>query len=715
MKAINKFTALFLLVFAASIFAQVPAPENLTAEFRTHGPTPMHTYGFVELNWTMPSSPTPTMYFFKIFRKDPNATNFRLIMDGWRGTKFFDYNVAPEKAYEYYVKAFNSTGISPESNHATVTTPPIPDLVKFVGEPPRTGSVGVQYVYDVNAVSNNPTAVITYSLELSPDGMTINASTGLILWTPTTSGDFHVQVKAVSYKGGIAFHGFKILVYGPSGFITGTVTDDSTGNPISGVAVYFINLNAHRHDLTYTNNFGNFNKALPIGLYKIKYFKNGYIPEFYNNKTDFRSADSILLGDFAPVTASAGLSKVLPPVFYNVRGWVKNASGEPVRSAVTISIARNSPSPSMVPPHHTVVTDSLGNYNFRVIGGLEYVVFAKPFNHTYYPEFWDNKRTFLEADKILVNENKTDINFTMDLKPVYANGVSGQVKHFTSGDGVPAHVNVYRLLNTGFRPFKSTRSDSLGNYLIENLEPGKYIIHAIPRFPFFPGYYKLGGVAKTWRQADTVVVADAGIQSSLDINLLSRTDTGFAVIAGKVRTTQGDNLAGGIVLAIDVNGEIAGSAETDVNGSYTIEDIPAGSYTLSVDAVGYLQGTTPSHTVDYANNSSEGADLIVSPTFTTSVVDKPVGTIPTGYELMQNYPNPFNPSTLIKFGIPEKSNVNIAVYNLIGEKVVDLVSEEMNAGYHEIQFNANQLSSGVYLYRIEAGRFISVKKMLLLK
>ncbi|MBM4175491.1 MAG: T9SS type A sorting domain-containing protein [Ignavibacteria bacterium] len=717
MKTINKYTAFFLLLFAASIFAQIPAPENLTAEFRTHGPTPTNAYGFVELNWTMPSSPTPTMYHFKIFRKDPNSTEFRMIMDGWRGTKFFDYNVTPEKTFEYYVKAFNSSGISPESNHATVTTPPIPDFVKFVSEPPRTGSVGVQFVYDANAVSNNPTAVITYSLELSPDGMTIDASTGLILWTPTMSGDFHVQVKATSSKGGVAFHGFKIFVYGPLGFITGTVTDDSTGSPISGVAVYFINLGANRHDLTYTDNSGNFNKALPIGWYKIKYLKASYIPEFYNDKSDFRTADSILLGDFAPFNASAGLSKVPPPVFYNISGWVKNASGEPVRSAMTVFLIRNTPNPnpSIVPLHHTIVTDSLGNYNFRVIGGMEYVVFAKPFNHTYYPEYWNNKRSFLEADKILVNENKTDINFTMDLKPVYANGVSGQVKHFTSSEGVPAHITLYRLLNIGFRPFKSTRSDSLGNYLIENLEPGKYIIQAIPRFPFFPGYYKQSGVAKTWRQADTVTVTETGVLLALDINLLARTDTGFAVIAGKVRTTQGDNLVGGIVLAVDVEGNIAGSAETDADGKYSIEDLPAGNYTLAVDAVGYLQGTTPSLTVDYANNSSKDADLLVSPTSTTSVGDKTNGTIPNGYKLMQNYPNPFNPNTVIRFGLPEKANVKIAVYNLIGERVANLVSQELNAGYHEVQFDANGLSSGVYLYRIEAGSFISVKKMLLLK
>jgi hypothetical protein len=715
MKLKNKFTVFFLLAFSVSILAQVPAPEKLTAEFRTYGSMYMNTYGFVELNWTMPASSLPVIYNFKIFRKDQISSEFRIIADGWRGTKFFDYHITSEKTYEYYVKAFNSTGVSPESNHATVTTPPLPDLIKFVSLAPRTGSVGVQYVYDANATSNNPSAVITFSLELGPDGMTIDASTGLILWTPNSSGDFHVQIKAKSSKGGVAHQAFKIFVNGPSGFIKGTVTDDSTGNPIAGAAVYFINLNAHRHDLTYTDNSGNFNKALPIGLYKIRYFKHKYTPEFYNNKSDFRTADSILLKDSAPFDASASLSKVQPPVFYNVSGWVKNSSGEPVKSAVTISLGRNTLSPSIHPLHRTVITDSLGNYSFRVAGGLEYVVFAKPFNLNYYPEFWDNKRTFLEADKILVNENKININFTLDLKPIYANGVSGRVKHFTTGDGVPAHVTVYRLLNRGFRPSKSTRSDSLGNYLIENLEPGKYIIHAIPRFPFFPGYYKQGGVAKTWRQADTVDVSETGVLSSLDINLLARTDTGFAVIAGKVRTTQGENLAGGIVFAINLNGNIGGSAETDAQGNYSIEELPAGNYSLSVDAAGYLQGTIPSLTIDYANNSTKNEDLIVSPSSTTSVRDKSFGTIPSGYELMQNYPNPFNPSTLIRFGIPEKSHVKITVYNFIGQKVVDLVSEEMSAGYHEVRFDADNLSSGAYFYSIEAGSYISVKKMILLK
>jgi hypothetical protein len=86
-----------------------------------------------------------------------------------------------------------------------------------------------------------------------------------------------------------------------------------------------------------------------------------------------------------------------------------------------------------------------------------------------------------------------------------------------------------------------------------------------------------------------------------------------------------------------------------------------------------------------------------------------------GYELYQNYPNPFNPSTKIGFTLPAENNVKIVIYNLIGQKVAELVTSKFSAGDHSIDFNAANLSSGIYLYKIEAGSFTSVKKMQLLK
>ncbi len=85
------------------------------------------------------------------------------------------------------------------------------------------------------------------------------------------------------------------------------------------------------------------------------------------------------------------------------------------------------------------------------------------------------------------------------------------------------------------------------------------------------------------------------------------------------------------------------------------------------------------------------------------------------YLLEQNYPNPFNPTTTIGYGIKEKSNVKITVINSIGEEVALLVNEAKEPGYHTVEFNAANLSSGVYFYQLKAGDFVELKKMILLK
>jgi hypothetical protein len=89
--------------------------------------------------------------------------------------------------------------------------------------------------------------------------------------------------------------------------------------------------------------------------------------------------------------------------------------------------------------------------------------------------------------------------------------------------------------------------------------------------------------------------------------------------------------------------------------------------------------------------------------------------LPTGYALEQNYPNPFNPSTTINFSIGNVSNVKLRVYNILGQRVATLLDAKMNPGSHSVIFDGSKLSTGVYFYRLEAGQFVSVKKMLLIK
>jgi hypothetical protein len=89
--------------------------------------------------------------------------------------------------------------------------------------------------------------------------------------------------------------------------------------------------------------------------------------------------------------------------------------------------------------------------------------------------------------------------------------------------------------------------------------------------------------------------------------------------------------------------------------------------------------------------------------------------MPSNFYLTQNYPNPFNPSTKIYFSIPERSNVELNVYNLLGVKVAMLAKGYKEAGNYEVTFEANNLPSGLYLYELKTGQFSQTKKMLLLK
>ncbi|MGB5895162.1 MAG: sugar-binding protein, partial [Ignavibacteriaceae bacterium] len=85
------------------------------------------------------------------------------------------------------------------------------------------------------------------------------------------------------------------------------------------------------------------------------------------------------------------------------------------------------------------------------------------------------------------------------------------------------------------------------------------------------------------------------------------------------------------------------------------------------------------------------------------------------YELAQNYPNPFNPVTQIQYSLEQSSNVTLRVFDVLGREVVTLINENQNAGRHVVNFDASNFASGIYFYRLEAGSFIQVKKMILMK
>jgi len=148
-------------------------------------------------------------------------------------------------------------------------------------------------------------------------------------------------------------------------------------------------------------------------------------------------------------------------------------------------------------------------------------------------------------------------------------------------------------------------------------------------------------------------------------------------------------------------------------------DISNNDFTLKATSDGIDNGQSlyPPYNFDYDGKSRPrglGWDIgAFESDFTASI--KNDDRQPIGYRLFQNYPNPFNPSTNISFTLPVDSKVRIVVFNLLGEMIEELTNDELSAGTHTFSFSADGLTSSVYFYRLEAGEFIAIKKMVLMK
>ncbi|MDP2038271.1 MAG: T9SS type A sorting domain-containing protein, partial [Ignavibacteria bacterium] len=112
------------------------------------------------------------------------------------------------------------------------------------------------------------------------------------------------------------------------------------------------------------------------------------------------------------------------------------------------------------------------------------------------------------------------------------------------------------------------------------------------------------------------------------------------------------------------------------------------------------------------NWAESWSSLVFNP---TAIEESDNSRLPTNYELSQNYPNPFNPSTTIKFSLPKDGIVKLSVFNILGQEVGSLVNGFKPAGSYSVSWNAGNLSSGMYFYRLETSNNVITKKMTLVK
>ncbi len=501
------------------------------------------------------------------------------------------------------------------------------------------------------------------------------------------------------------------------GKISGLLVNDSASVPLArGIVKIFPATNSATHPVfAYTDSNGFFSAALKTGDYYMFSSAAGFVGEYFDNVSAFQQATKVTVLENDSLIFTIGLAKFVPPSFYTLTGWVKDGSGTPQRSWVSAYLINRNFHHDMHRRKLQTPTDSLGNFTLTLKENDTVVVYAFPYNRTLLPEFWNDKRTFSEADRIAITGNVADINMTLDPVPVYNNGITGTV--FDSAGTVPlkAFVYAYKKVNNGIRYTKyyTPTDTATGGYNLSNMEPGTYILLSWAR-GFKSSYFRFDGTPTLkWREADTLVVSASDVIPNINFNLRSirhRNSAGF--VLGTVKQRAGNALDGALVYAVDTRGEIVGTAVSDLDGSFEIEGLEKGDYFLVSNLMNYDDDYASDISIS-TENEVQQIDVVLNPNEVLSVGETP--NVVTEFRLAQNYPNPFNPATVISYSLPVTGVVTLKVYNLIGNEVATLVQGVQEAGEKKVTFNATGLSSGVYMYKLTAGSFSEVKRMILIK
>ncbi len=350
---------------------------------------------------------------------------------------------------------------------------------------------------------------------------------------------------------------------------------------------------------------------------------------------------------------------------------------------------------------HQTFTDANGNYSMNVPEGSYYVSASKTYLYIH--------KVYNDSTAVVVdssNLNVRGINFSLVKEQISHNSIVGFVNDGISGKAL-SNVKVYAIPDSGGAPAQ-TNTDNYGRYAIEYVANGKYIL-LFDKTGYKSIYYN-----NAYKWEDAYVFNCSGYKYvEADSVFLVRTDTTGGKISGKIYTASDSALSDALIYAINSSDSVVSTALSRTDGTYTIPYLQNGDYIIKASEAGYKTEQYPEKIHVDLNQQPvvNGVNFNVNITG----VKNNNNTIPVSYKLFQNYPNPFNPATTIKYKLPEDSYVRIIIYDILGNKVKELVNAYRKAGNYRVKWDAKNLASGIYFYSMQAGDFRDTKKLLFLK
>jgi protocatechuate 3,4-dioxygenase beta subunit len=399
---------------------------------------------------------------------------------------------------------------------------------------------------------------------------------------------------------------------------------------------------------------------------------------------------------------SHGVTTITGVVFHDHNGDGIQNPGDEGLAGWTINLSGTA--------NASTATDANGNYIFTFLSPGTYTI-SEVVQGGWFQTAPPPPRTYT------VTLAGGDYSTGNDFGNAHLGSISGQVFFDVNGNGAndPGEMGLAGwTVNLTGPVSASMPTDANGSYLFSNLPPGVYTLTETYR----PGWAETVPASGTY----SVVLYSGENETGWDFG--NRVTGGQGTIQGSVFDDQNGNAvrdAGEPGLSnwtVELNGRgVRKILVTDVAGNYLFTGLSQGTYTITQMVPDGWTQTLPANGQPYnitlANNADQAGVDFGNQNAVTAVNER-LGN-PNEYALYQNYPNPFNPTTRLSFYLPKDGYVVLKVYNVLGIEVASIFEGRMSAGIHSVVWDAQDIPSGVYVYRLMAGTFSAVKKMILMK
>ncbi|MCX7907909.1 MAG: hypothetical protein N2560_00095 [Ignavibacteria bacterium] len=600
--------------------------------------------------------------------------------------------------------------------------------VKIVSQPPATWQVGVPLKYQVIAESNIRCPIKFKIAEGNMEGAQIDENTGLLTWTPKTTGLFGIVIIAyLSCDTNVLAYQRLCIKITESGqntkhcahIIGSAKFQDNTSVPNGLVYAWKLDANDNQTNVVFKTFIkdGSFEFYLPQGTYVFEFYGELFEHSFFANATRFIDATKVKLecldNQVKDYTIEMILQKKPQPTIYSVSGYVKSAKDDtPVLAVVEFIPVEFLFNPDKKENYGFIQnfvtkTDQNGFYQIKLPNTFTYIAHAVPSysKALYKDQYYHLSNSPYLADIIELTEDRDDINFLLEPIEKQNNGFSGIV---IDKDRNPIQSRVMAILVAPKQQFQNVpkynsiavvETNDNGQFTFTNLIPGDYVLLSVPKDKqYAPGYYKQNDFATLkWKDASIISVDQSMIQIIFEIKHRNRSGwKGLVRCEGKVVEATGNikifnepqskeppAVQEALVCALDQNGDVIDYYITDAYGKFILETLPPTTIKLMISKVGYKDLET-SFKGDYESNFAINSTIYIEKEVSEVYENNQFKVYQTEQYLFINF------YTDINFQ-------GITLYDVYGNSF----STKYNLSDNTLVVDISQLPSGIYLAKVK--------------